>query len=362
MKLLNFRNSFLKISLLFLINLQAYAYPSFNSELGSGDSSLYDIEATKAFAYNPAILADHRGFSLRPFFFEYNENKAGHSTLLKVRTFKHFSTAEKITTVADLVGKPLHFDFKLGSAAAYYNFAFAFFPSLNFDSIQRGAAIPILEVDASARLNSNFTYAHRIYKYFSLGTNLRPTYKIQYRFEKNPIEILNNPKAINPLTNSDRGWGLGVDLGLTFDYELPQDQWVSLSTVIENLGVLSYSNSRNKRYEKPSPEYVLYKFGSTYKKVLPIPILNAIKVHYAYVNDQSPFYELVYPHRFGMTLETFGSHLNLSLGSFRGKPCTGFTLKFNFLEFSYVNYYDVSLNIARTVPDRRQGFALSLIF
>lgn len=337
-------------------------YLSVNSELGSGDSSLYDIESTKAFAYNPAILADHSGFSLRPFFFEYNANKAGHSTLLKARTFKNFTTAEKITTVADLIGKPLHFDFKLGAAAAYYNFAFALFPSLNFDSIERSSGIPILEADVSARINSSFTYAHRIYKYFSLGTNLRPTYKIQYRFEKNPIEIINNPKAINPLSNSDRGWGIGFDLGLTFNYELPNEQFASVSTVVENVGEMSYSNSQNRRYDKPTPEYVLYKFGTSYKKLFSIPILNALKLHYAYINDQTPFYEFVYPHRFGLTLETLGNRLNLSLGSFRGKPCLGFTVKLAFLEFSYVNYYDVSLNIARTKPDRRQGFGLSIVF
>jgi hypothetical protein len=343
------------------LSQSSYGKTQFNSEIAAGDAETADVEAVKSFAYNPAVLSSHEGLSFSPLFFEYNFNKEGHKTLAKAKTFEKSSQLDKITTVVDLVGKPIHLDFKMGGVFLYDNIGFALFPSFNIDSIQRGLGFPIMELDAVAKLNSYVSYGYKINERLSIGTSLKPTYKIQYHFEKNPLEVINNPKSINPLSVSRRGTAVGVDGALTYTHFLPHEQTLSASAVVEDIGQTAYSNRFSKGYSPPPPDPSIYKLGLTYKKRLGSSHFNSFKLLYAYVYETEDLYTFVFPHRFGASLDVW-KYFKFSVGSYKGRPSFGLTLKLGFLELAYVNYYEVSTNISRIDPDRRQGLSLFLSF
>lgn len=338
----------------------SFANPQFNSELAGGDANISNLRATKIFSYNPAILAKHKGFSFAPLFIEYNYNQDMHKTLKKVNSFERLSDIDKISEIENIVGNTLHLDPQIGSVFVWENFSFALVSLLSFDSTLRGESFLLLEADATEKVALFLSYGYSFFDTLNLGFSIKPSHKLNHHVERGALEILDNPKKLNPFTQGARGEGIGLDIGLNYEFALTNEQTLYSGLVIEDLGNTSYHLS--KKFTPPPPDLQVLKLGMNYEyRDLPIRYLNKLEINYAYVSERTDNYQFVFPHRYGMSFDLLDL-FTLSAGAYKNNPSFGLAMHYAWIEISYVNYYEISLQINKLPPDHRHGLALHLIF
>lgn len=345
----------------FIGNEVSRANPQLNHALAAGEADVASPDATQAFIYNPSSSSFNDTFTFEPLFFEHSYNRDGQNTLSRTDELSNMADNLAAKEVEGLVGKNLHFDTLFGFSLLSDQFTFASVLSVSYDSIIRGAGLPILELNVTETVQTFFSYSKYIGYGFSLGMSLKPTYRLEHHIEKATAEIAENKKIVNPNLHGNKGFGIGTDFGFSWFYDLNKLNYLMIGSAIYDTGSTNYNLVKYSDFA-PAPTPMSASTGITIHRTSDEnPVVDYIKLMYSYNYQEAVNGFKIPPHRLGVRIKLkFG--FEALMGLYKGYPSGGIQIKFLNLVMNYISFFESSPNISYRSFDHRHGLSLHTVF